>query len=302
MDSQITATAENKKKIWSVNFRPKVGESVGHLGSQWVSLSGVNTEPSLENSDDWIIAKEFKYVNEKLMPETQGGFFKGEPATTSEGLTLQEFNDKLLFPAILPSISFNAVSLTLEKGSDYSKEITINFTQGEAGGLISYLLEKNGDVVSTTQTTQFDENDLTSNFTLQGKVSHGSGGTISAGIVNTPVVTITQRLRIWFAPLSAIPSTSTDVRGMSSNTFDNANTISLNTGTTHKIFVVAIPTEVTNGSSLEAQDVTNNVPYTYNFIRTVDVVLPDNITEEYRVYALVVDNAYSLAANHIIQI
>jgi hypothetical protein len=236
------------------------------------------------------------------MPETQGGFFKGEPATTSEGLTLQEFNDKLLFPAILPSISFNAVSLTLEKGSDYSKEITINFTQGEAGGLISYLLEKNGDVVSTTQTTQFDENDLTSNFTLQGKVSHGSGGTISAGIVNTPVVTITQRLRIWFAPLSAIPSTSTDVRGMSSNTFDNANTISLNTGTTHKIFVVAIPTEVTNGSSLEAQDVTNNVPYTYNFIRTVDVVLPDNITEEYRVYALVVDNAYSLAANHIIQI
>jgi len=60
MDSQITATAENKKKIWSVNFRPKVGESVEHLGSQWVSLSGVNTEPSLENSDDWIIAKEPK--------------------------------------------------------------------------------------------------------------------------------------------------------------------------------------------------------------------------------------------------
>ena len=71
---------------------------------------------------------------------------------------------------------------------------------------------------------------------------------------------------------------------------------------TNKTFVVAVPTEVTDAASLSAQDVTNNVPYTYNFIRTVDVILQDNIAEEYRVYALVVDNAYSLEANHIIQI
>jgi len=60
MASQTTSTSENKKVIWSVNLRPKVGQSVIHSGNQWLSLSGVNTEPSLSNDDDWIIAKEFK--------------------------------------------------------------------------------------------------------------------------------------------------------------------------------------------------------------------------------------------------
>jgi hypothetical protein len=60
MASQTTSTSENKKVIWSVNLRPKVGQSVSHSGNQWLSLSGVNTEPSLSNDDDWIIAKEFK--------------------------------------------------------------------------------------------------------------------------------------------------------------------------------------------------------------------------------------------------
>jgi hypothetical protein len=248
------------------------------------------------------MAKDIKYVNENLVPETQGGFFAGEPATPPEGLTFQEFNNKFLFPEVRPSISFTANNLTLERGTDYTQQITINFTQGGAGNLISYSLEKDGAEISTTQVTQFEQNNVRANFTLQGKVSHEAGVTISAGTISTQSVTIRQRLRIWFAPLSSVPNTSTDVRGMSSNAFDNANSLNLNTGTTNKTFVVAVPTEVTNAASLSAQDVTNNVPYTYNFIRTVDVVLPDNITEEYRVYALVVDNAYSLAANHIIQI
>ena len=257
--------------------------------ANWKSIGGIFVDTN-------------NFVNTNNVTETVGGFFAGEPATPIEGLTKEEFNNKLLFPAIRPTISFNINSLTLERGSDYSEGITINFTQGGAGNLISYSLEKDGAEISTTQVTQFEQNNVRANFTLQGKVSHEAAVTISAGTISTQSVTIRQRLRIWFAPLSSVPNTSTDVRGMSSNAFDNANSLNLNTGTTNKTFVVAVPTEVTNAASLSAQDVTNNVPYTYNFIRTVDVVLPDNITEEYRVYALVVDNAYSLAANHIIQI
>jgi hypothetical protein len=55
MSSQITANTENKKKIWSVNFRPKVGESVSHAGNQWTSLSGVNSEPTTSNDNDWLL-------------------------------------------------------------------------------------------------------------------------------------------------------------------------------------------------------------------------------------------------------
>ena len=269
------------------------------------SFGSTSGNPATEENL-FIVSREedfdLRYINVNLVPETQGGFFAGEPATPPEGLTFQEFNNKFLFPEVRPSISFTANNLTLERGTDYTQQITINFTQGGAGNLISYSLEKDGAEISTTQVTQFEQNNVRANFTLQGKVSHEAGVTISAGTISTQSATITQRLRIWFAPLSSVPNTSTDVRGMSSNAFDNANSLNLNTGTTNKTFVVAVPTEVTNAASLSAQDVTNNVPYTYNFIRTVDVVLPDNITEEYRVYALVVDNAYSLAANHIIQI
>jgi len=249
-----------------------------------------------------ITQKSISYKNENTIPLTIGGFFAGEPATPPEGLTGYEFNNKLLFPAIRPTISFNINSLTLERGSDYSEEIAINFTQGGAGDLISYSLEKDGSQVSTTQTTQFDENNIIANFTLQGKVSHEAGLTISADIISTSIATITQRLRIWFAPLSSVPTTSENIRGMANNDFDNVSNLTLSTGTTHRRFVVAVPTEVTTSASLSAQDVTNNVPYTYSFENTVNVILPDGSTEQYRVYALVVDNAYSLAANHIIQI
>ena len=56
MASQITSNTENKKVLWSVNLRPKVGQSVTYLGNEWVSLSGINIEPTLVNSNDWILS------------------------------------------------------------------------------------------------------------------------------------------------------------------------------------------------------------------------------------------------------
>jgi hypothetical protein len=58
MASQTTSIAENKKKIWSADLRPKVGQSVTHLGRQWVSLSGINSEPSLSNDNDWLLIQD----------------------------------------------------------------------------------------------------------------------------------------------------------------------------------------------------------------------------------------------------
>ena len=56
MASQITSNTENKKVSWSVNLRPKVGQSVNYLGNEWISLSGINIEPTLVNSNDWILS------------------------------------------------------------------------------------------------------------------------------------------------------------------------------------------------------------------------------------------------------
>jgi len=56
MASQITSNTENKKVLWSVNLRPKVGQSVTYLGNEWISLSGINSEPTLTNFKDWILS------------------------------------------------------------------------------------------------------------------------------------------------------------------------------------------------------------------------------------------------------
>jgi len=70
MASQTTSTSENKKVIWSVNFRPKVGQSVSHSGNQWLSLSGVNTEPTLSNDDDWLLVLQSKLIKKQISAST----------------------------------------------------------------------------------------------------------------------------------------------------------------------------------------------------------------------------------------
>ena len=242
-----------------------------------------------------------KFVNTNNVPTTQGGYFAGEPATPAEGLSLSEAFDKFLFPSTQPSITFNVENENIEKGTDYAKSIAITFNQNDAGSLVGYSLEKDETEVSTTQNTAFAANNVIANFTLQGFVSYAANSVLSAGTISTPLRTITQKLKVWSGALSAIPTNSTQVRAISNDVWDNANTITLQTGTTNNKFVVARPTSLGTEASLPAQDITNNVSYTYDFESTIDVVLPNATTEEYRIYVLEVDNAYTTNAQHLIQ-
>ena len=251
----------------------------------------------LEASDNDLL-----YTNTALLPNTQGGYFQGEPATPSEGLTVQEAFDKLLFPATQPTISFNVNSDIIERGSNYSKTININFNQNDAGPLLSYSLEKNGIEVSSTQITNFVADNVTSDFTLQAKVNHDSSSQLIANTVATDIRNISQKLKIWYGALASLPTASAQVRAITNNVWDTQNEIILDTGTTNNYFVVVVPTSVNNSASLLAQDVTNNVNYNYNFVNTVDVILPNGNLQEYRVYSLELDNAYSSNAEHVIQI
>ena len=70
MASQITSNTENKKVLWSVNLRPKVGQSVTYLGNEWISLSGINSEPSLTNSDDWLLISQGKRTKKPISTAT----------------------------------------------------------------------------------------------------------------------------------------------------------------------------------------------------------------------------------------
>ena len=242
------------------------------------------------------------YVNTSLVPETIGGYIEGEPITPLEGLTQSQFNDKFFTNIILPTISFNTNSQIIEKGEDFAQTINIVFAPNDAEATeATFSLEKDGVEVSATQSTAFAANSVIANFTLQGFVSYTANSVLSAGTISTPLRTITQKLKVWYGALSAIPTNSTEVRAIANDVWDNANTITLETGTTEKIFAVARPTSEGTQASLSAQDITNNVSYTYDFVGTVNVVLPNATTEEYGIYVLEVDNAYTTNAQHLIQ-
>jgi hypothetical protein len=40
------------EKVWNLNLRVKVGDSVRHIGKDWANTSGINTEPN-DNSSNW---------------------------------------------------------------------------------------------------------------------------------------------------------------------------------------------------------------------------------------------------------
>ena len=131
------------------------------------------------------------FINTNPSPTTLGGYTQGEPMTPPEGLNLQQAYDKLLNPAIQPTISFNVNNQIIEKGTNFSQNVTISFNQNDAGSLLSYSLEKNGTEISTTQSTSFVENNVVSSFNLRGKVSYDASSQLSANTIQTASRTIT---------------------------------------------------------------------------------------------------------------
>ena len=290
-------------------FKTKVFDTYYTIGLNKKPIDtsvGLNSEISILSSELIVVSYEKEegvYINTDLSPLTLGGYIEGEPITPLEGLTQSQFNDKFFTNITLPTISFNINSQIIEKGADFAQTINIVFAPNDAEATgATFSLEKDEVEVSATQSTEFEAINVVSNFTLQGFVSYAANSVLSSGIISTPLRTITQRLKFWYGALSAIPTNSTQVRAIANDVWDNVNTITLETGTTEKIFVVARPTSGGTQASLPAQDITNNVSYTYDFESTIDVVLPNTTTEEYRIYVLEVDNAYTTNAQHLIQI
>jgi len=111
MASQTTSIAENKKKIWSADLRPKVGQSVTHLGRQWVSLSGVNSEPTLSNTNDWLLIG--RIIDEQII--ALGGNYNNLEIN-AEIIQFTNTNAQ----AIVNGLNFNAYKrITLINNSDF---------------------------------------------------------------------------------------------------------------------------------------------------------------------------------------
>jgi len=137
------------------------------------------------------------FVNTNNVTQTVGGFIAGEPATPPQGLSPQQFGDKLLFPANQPAISFNISNQLIEKGTSFSETVNISFSQNDAGALDSYSLEKNGTEISVNQSTLVQENPVLQNFSLRARVDYEASGQLSAGTISTNTATISPKIPQW---------------------------------------------------------------------------------------------------------
>ena len=123
MASQTTSIAENKKKIWSADLRPKVGQSVTHLGRQWVSLSGVNSEPTLTNINDWLLIG--RIIDEQII--ASGGNYNNLEIN-AEIIQFTNTNAQ----AIVNGFSFEAYKrITLINNSDFDVRLNAEDTNSD---------------------------------------------------------------------------------------------------------------------------------------------------------------------------
>lgn len=244
---------------------------------------------------------------------------------SQNGLTnkaITEFRNQVApAPSYLSPIANLSSSETgvYEVGTSLAVALGLSFNQRDGGAATNFILRKNGSVLDQQANAfNFTDNIIVprSTITYQSEVEYLQGpiknnpdfgfpddrGRIAAGSDLSPNRSITGRFKIWYAPVANISNNSAEVRSLANNIFDNANQITLNTGTTQKKFQVALPSTKTSAASLSAQDITNNVSYTYPLADVFNVQLPDGTTQEYRIYALEIDNAYPSNAQHVISL
>jgi hypothetical protein len=173
---------------------------------------------------------------------------------------------------IAPTSTITANTQTVEKGSTLNLTLNMGFNKNDAGNSTGFTLLRNGSVLSNLQNNAQIESNIQAVITFQGQVSYSEGaiknnnlgiadptGHILAGSVNSPIQTITPKSKIFYGNLSALPTTSAQVRALAS-VFDGTTQIDLSTGTVNKVFIVAVPQ---NRSITSATDITNlNLPIT----------------------------------------
>ena len=174
MASQITSNTENKKVNWSVNLRPKVGQSVTYLGNEWISLSGINSEPSLANSDDWMLISDNTQgdLEENVTTTIEVGASEANsliPSGTSFTDYVKLVHQKVFNPTFTnPSFSLGKSVNNLQVINDsITFDLTFSFNRGQIiGDIVGSIWNPN--------TVQDNRAGVATEYTIDGTAQSGS--------------------------------------------------------------------------------------------------------------------------------
>lgn len=137
---------------------------------------------------------------------------------------------------------------------------------------------------------------LNSNGAVQGWYGRGNN-TSPAGTFNSGVFNVVSRFILFQGPVAAIPADSAAVRAMPSSQFyQGASTLILNTGTTLKDFAIALPPGVTISLVMD-QNVNANLTAQYVLVGTRAVIDAGGTARTYNLY--VMSQAVPYSDNHL---
>ncbi|MAX80400.1 MAG: hypothetical protein CL843_09510 [Crocinitomicaceae bacterium] len=141
------------------------------------------------------------------------------------------------------SIVLSGVSTTVEVGEEFDAELTVTFNQNDAGSLdnIDYLANavviESSAVLNYTHLAQKETIPTTITYKADveyligpqknDNLGNPSGIPIAAGTISTNSISIKVRYKTWYQKNIAAPLDSTEVRSMTSNVWDNVNTINI---------------------------------------------------------------------------
>ena len=219
---------------------------------------------------------------------------------------------------VAPVASINQSNVNVETGTTWSQDKTASFTQNDAGDLTSAVFDSvdfsEQELSNKSKTLTIAKTNVTTVQTITASFTYAQGplknnnfdipdnrGRIAAG-TKTQSFTITPELHYFYGAVNdAWTITSANVRTDTTNTAPSS-TLMLETGTTYKRFVVAVPstvsiTSVTDEGNLHA-DITSN----YVLQGTFQIEDAGQNLHDYKVYMFEPATSYPTSTTHKITI
>jgi hypothetical protein len=280
------------------------------------SLTVTNPIGNIKNTETVAILKTKSWwkIVEDLLFETILSFisFPKEAFLTRSGVAVYEVGTTL---QLILTAAFNKGQITTGDNN------VVNLV----GDPTDYIFTGAGITVSHTETTNVLSNvqHTTNNFLVtQGsmtwnvQVDHDAETAAYNDSTGTPEtaldaqrvagnssasISLIGRYKIFYGGGSAIPTSSNDVRNLSSFVWENVNTVNFNTGNTNNIFTIAIPA---TKNLVSVINLTNNVNLTGTFILDNTLVQIEDANGDlvnYKVYHQVMTIPYTNSQNYQFQ-
>lgn len=237
----------------------------------------------------------------------------GLPAGSSiSGQSIHQILQSILAPYVVPvwnSFSISGQSTTVEVGTSLSGSKTFTWSITSHSGVVSTIdifnvntsanlvnnTPNDGSQAATITTIQLNTDGATQAW--RG-ILHDTG--TSPSNINSSNFTVTGRFLRFYGSSSAEPTNSATVRGLPSNaSHTSGNSFTFTTGTTNKIFTIALPPGYTLNQVTDVTALNANITSQFDS-STISVLDAGSTSRSYNVY--IMTNSIPYATSHTFSI